>query len=61
MFSRDTLRRSLDASLAEMATYEDMGPILAMSHPEFKEGLSALLAKRQPAFAQASRLAGEGA
>lgn len=61
MFSRDTLRRSLDASLAEMATYEDMGKILAMPHPEFKAELSALLAKRRLAFAQVSRLTGEGA
>lgn len=53
--AKQILLKSFESSLAEMMDYEDFGQVLAMSSPEFREGLAALVEKRRPDFEGASR------
>ena len=48
------MARSFESSLAEMASLEGFGQVLAMSNPEFREGLSAAMAGREPDFVAAA-------
>lgn len=41
-----TMARSFETSLADMLAFEGMGQALAMSNPEFREGLAAAIEKR---------------
>jgi 2-(1,2-epoxy-1,2-dihydrophenyl)acetyl-CoA isomerase len=47
--------RSFESSLTEMMDYEDLAQSLAMSSPEFREGLAALLERRPADHAGAVR------
>jgi len=49
--------KSFETSISEMMDYEDLGQALAMSSPEFREGLSALLEKRVPDYVAAVKSA----
>lgn len=49
------MARSFETSLADMFAFEGLGQALAMSNPEFREGLSAALGKRKADFAGVSR------
>ena len=52
------MARSFESSLDEMFAYEGLGQALAMSNPEFREGLAAMLDRRPadfPAAAAAAR------
>jgi 2-(1,2-epoxy-1,2-dihydrophenyl)acetyl-CoA isomerase len=52
--AKQILLKAFESSLDDMMLYEDLGQVLAMSGPEFKEGLSALLEKRKPDYLAAS-------
>lgn len=56
--AKQLLLKSFESSLSEMMDYEDYGQALAMSSVEFREGLAALVEKRQPDY---RRAAAEGA
>ncbi len=60
--SKQLLLRSFESSVEEMMRTEGLGQVLAMSSPEFREGLAALREKRPPdhAGAAARRPAGDG-
>ncbi|MEB2317444.1 MAG: enoyl-CoA hydratase/isomerase family protein [Pseudomonadota bacterium] len=49
------MARSFETSLTDMFAFEGLGQALAMSHPEFKEGLAAAVEKRPADFVAASR------
>lgn len=49
------MARSFETSLSDMFAFEGFGQALAMSNPEFREGLSAALEKRPADFAGVSR------
>jgi 2-(1,2-epoxy-1,2-dihydrophenyl)acetyl-CoA isomerase len=44
------MARSFETSLNDMFTFEGLGQALAMSNPEFREGLAAAMEKRRPDF-----------
>ncbi len=44
------LARSFETSLPDMLAFEGMGQALAMSNPEFREGLAAAIERRSPDF-----------
>lgn len=44
------MARSFETSMLDMFAYEGFGQILAMTSPEFREGLEALIARRKPDF-----------
>lgn len=48
--AKSLMARSFETSLADMVAFEGLGQALAMSNPEFREGISALLAKRPADF-----------
>jgi len=48
------MARSFETSLSDMLAFEGFGQVLAMSNPEFHEGLSALLDRRKPNFIRAA-------
>lgn len=48
------MSRSYETSLNDMAAFEGFGQVLAMSHPEFREGLAAAMARREPDFVKAA-------
>jgi 2-(1,2-epoxy-1,2-dihydrophenyl)acetyl-CoA isomerase len=52
--SKQLLLRSFESSLEDMMRTEGLGQVLAMSSPEFREGLSALIEKRTPDYAAAA-------
>jgi 2-(1,2-epoxy-1,2-dihydrophenyl)acetyl-CoA isomerase len=52
--AKSLMSRSFETSLQEMVAYEGLGQALAMSHPEFREGLHAALEGRQADFIKAS-------
>jgi 2-(1,2-epoxy-1,2-dihydrophenyl)acetyl-CoA isomerase len=52
--AKTLLARSFETSLMDMLTFERLGQALAMSNPEFREGLSALLERRRPDFVGAA-------
>ncbi|WP_163271810.1 enoyl-CoA hydratase/isomerase family protein [Chelativorans alearense] len=56
--AKQLILRSFESSLTEMMQYEDFGQVLAMSSPEFREGLAALIEKRLPDHVGAVRANG---
>jgi len=53
--AKSLMARSFETSLGDMFAFEGLGQALAMSNPEFREGLSAALDKRKADFAGVSR------
>lgn len=51
--AKQLLLKSFESSVGEMMEAEGMGQVLAMSSPEFREGLAALIEKRSPNYMQA--------
>ncbi len=49
------MARSFETSMTDMFAFEGLGQALAMSNPEFREGLAAALEKRAPDFVKASK------
>ena len=49
--AKTLMARSFETSLHDMFAFEGFGQVLAMSNPEFREGLAAAIDKRQPDFA----------
>lgn len=56
--AKQLLLESFDSSIDDLMLYEDLGQVLAMSSPEFREGIAAAREKRKPDFLGAA-LAGE--
>ena len=52
--AKTLMARSFETSMADMFAFEGLGQALAMSNPEFREGLDAALAGRRADFAGAS-------
>lgn len=52
--AKNLLARSFETSLVDMLAFEGFGQVLAMSHPEFREGLAAALERRAADFIGAS-------
>ncbi|AHG64166.1 enoyl-CoA hydratase/isomerase family protein [Advenella mimigardefordensis] len=52
--AKTLMARSFETTLTEMFAYEGFGQVLAMSNPEFKEGLTALINKQPPDFVGAA-------
>ncbi len=52
--AKTIMARSFETSLADMLTFEGLGQALAMSNPEFREGLNAALEKRPADFVHAA-------
>ncbi|MBB3181088.1 enoyl-CoA hydratase/isomerase family protein [Variovorax sp. Sphag1AA] len=55
--AKTLMARSFETSLHEMFAFEGFGQVLAMSNPEFREGLAALIEKRRPDFVGAAAAA----
>lgn len=53
--AKQLLLRSFESSMEEMMRSEGLGQVLAMSSPEFREGLSALIEKRPADYAGAAK------
>ncbi len=53
------MARSFETSLTDMLAFEGLGQALAMSNPEFREGLNAALDGRKADFAAAAGSAGD--
>lgn len=58
--AKAVMARSFETSLHDMLAFEGFGQVLAMSNPEFREGLSAALERRRPDFAGAASAANKG-
>ena len=56
--AKTLMARSFETSLADMFAFEGFGQVLAMSSPEFKEGLDAALEGRRADFPGAAAAAG---
>ncbi|QDL38685.1 enoyl-CoA hydratase/isomerase family protein [Rhodoferax sediminis] len=52
--AKTLMARSFETTLTDMFAYEGFGAVMAMSNPEFREGLSAAIDSRQPDFAGAA-------
>lgn len=52
--AKTLMARSFETSLHDMLGYEGFGQVLAMSNPEFREGLAAVIAKRPADFTGAA-------
>jgi 2-(1,2-epoxy-1,2-dihydrophenyl)acetyl-CoA isomerase len=52
--AKTLMARSFETSLVDMFAFEGFGQVLAMSSPEFREGLSAALERRRADFAGAA-------
>lgn len=52
--AKTLLARSFESSLADMLAFEGLGQALAMSGPEFREGLAAVMDRRKPDFIKAA-------
>jgi 2-(1,2-epoxy-1,2-dihydrophenyl)acetyl-CoA isomerase len=48
--AKSLMARSFETSLTDMFAFEGLGQALAMSNPEFREGLAAAIDKRRPDF-----------
>jgi 2-(1,2-epoxy-1,2-dihydrophenyl)acetyl-CoA isomerase len=48
--AKTLMARSFETSLQDMFAFEGFGQVLAMSNPEFREGLAAAIDKRRPDF-----------
>lgn len=55
--AKSLMARSFETSLHDMFAFEGLGQALAMSNPEFREGLAAIVEKRKPDFAGAAAAA----
>ncbi|HSW19597.1 MAG TPA: enoyl-CoA hydratase-related protein [Ramlibacter sp.] len=55
--AKSLMARSFETSLTDMFAFEGFGAVLAMSNPEFREGVAATIAKRQPDFVGAAAAA----
>ena len=53
--AKTLMARSFETSLADMSAFEGFGQVLAMSNPEFREGLAAAMAGREPDFVMAAQ------
>ena len=51
--AKQLMLKSFESSLDDLFLYEDLGQALAMSSPEFREGLAALREKRKPDYQEA--------
>lgn len=58
--AKAVMARSFETSLHDMLAFEGFGQVLAMSNPEFREGLNAALERRRPDFAGAAAVANQG-
>lgn len=56
--AKTLMLKSFESSLAEMMDYEDYAQVLAQSAPEFREGLAALVEKRDPDYQAAAKREG---
>jgi 2-(1,2-epoxy-1,2-dihydrophenyl)acetyl-CoA isomerase len=52
--AKTLMARSFETTLADMCAFEGFGQVLAMSNPEFREGLSAAMNNRRPDFPSAA-------
>jgi len=52
--AKTLMARSFETTLADMFAFEGFGQVLAMSSPEFREGLSAALERRNADFVGAA-------
>ena len=52
--AKTLMARSFETSLTDMFAFEGFGQVLAMSNPEFREGLNAAVEKRPADFAGAA-------
>ena len=52
--AKNLMARSFETNMADMFTLEGLGQALAMSNPEFREGLDAALEGRRADFAGAA-------
>lgn len=52
--AKTLMARSFETSLTDMFAFEGFGQVLAMSNPEFREGLAAAMEKRTPDFVGAA-------
>ena len=48
------MARSFETTLADMFAFEGFGQVLAMSNPEFREGVAAVIENRRPDFVRAT-------
>lgn len=53
--AKNLIARSFETSLTDMLAFEGLGQALAMSHPEFGEGLAAAIERRPADFIGASK------
>jgi len=58
--AKAVMARSFETSLHDMLAFEGFGQVLAMSNPEFREGLNAALERRRPDFSSAAAVANKG-
>jgi 2-(1,2-epoxy-1,2-dihydrophenyl)acetyl-CoA isomerase len=54
------MARSFETTLADMFAFEGLGQVLAMSNPEFREGLAAAMGNRRPDFSAAAQGLADG-
>lgn len=54
--AKSLMAKSFETSLTDMFAFEGFGQVLAMSNPEFREGLSAAIEKRPADFVAAAEL-----
>ena len=52
--AKTLMARSFETTLTDMFAFEGFGQVLAMSNPEFREGLSAAVERRPADFAGAA-------
>lgn len=52
--AKTLIARSFETTLADMCAFEGFGQVLAMSNPEFREGLAAAMEGRSPDFVNAA-------
>ena len=52
--AKTLMARSFETTLADMFAFEGFGQVLAMSNPEFREGLNAAIESRQADFVGAA-------
>ncbi|WYX33111.1 enoyl-CoA hydratase-related protein (plasmid) [Achromobacter denitrificans] len=58
--AKAVMARSFETSLHDMLAFEGFGQVLAMSNPEFREGLNAALERRRPDFPGAAAVVNQG-
>lgn len=58
--AKQLMARTFETSMSEMFAFEGIGQALAMSNPEFREGLAAMLERREPDFVRAAAKDSDG-